>query len=468
MSWYVLRLSIPVEFPLGAAPGAGRDGNAAFVSRDGSGAPLLRGSALAGVLRRDWGKRFNRSKAEVNHWFGHVTSERAAQPSRISVHDVRIESGFLATETRVHNAIDRHSGAPVHGGLFSIESIAPRAKGELRLTLRAIDAELDDATQLLCEIGGLLDSGIIVGGSASRGIGLLRQRADVQARIRIFDLTKVQDHGAWLDERHSQNRGETNQPTVGSVIKSVRPADRTVLDVQLRIPRGQDMLIGGDSGLDASIEPQRIRGADGAALLRFPGSAFRGVICKWVARLAAREGRTVVDSHARALKRSDSDAVRGADLGWGFVSSSERAQFQQNPSALGCPVMALFGSFYAKGRVHISDAIAADSSEFVQRRTHVSIDRFGGGASNGFLFDTDVTTGIGTSNHELSLRIELETPSPDEARWIAETMNAINLGVLRVGSSKASGRFEVASIKANGPQSHYFATIGATGANSNG
>ena len=468
MSWHVLRLSIAVEFPSGAAPGAGRDGNAAFVSRDGSGAPLLRGSALAGVLRHEWVERFDRSKADADHWFGHATTESAGQPSRIGVHDLRIEQGSNATETRMHNAIDRHTGAPIYGGLFSIESIAPRASGALRLTVRAVDAELEDAKQLLSEIGGLLESGITVGGSASRGLGLLRQRTDGESRVRIFDLTKLDDHGAWLDERHSQNRSGAKPPTDGSAIKSVRPTNRTVLDVQLRLPRGQDMLIGGDSGLDASIEPQRIRGADGSTLLRFPGSAFRGVMRKWVARLAVREGHTVRDSHARAAARSRDDKVCGADLGWGYATADERARFRQDPSAVGCPVMSLFGSLYAKGRVHIADAIASDTSGLVQRRTHVSIDRFGGGASNGFLFNTDVTIGIGTPNRELSLRIELENPSSDEARWMAQTIKAIDLGVLRVGSSKASGRFEVASIKANGPHAELFANIGARGANSNG
>ena len=67
MNWNILRLSVPVEFPAGAAPGAGRDGNASYIARDGRGAPVLRGSALAGALRRAWCRAAGRTAKDAQH-----------------------------------------------------------------------------------------------------------------------------------------------------------------------------------------------------------------------------------------------------------------------------------------------------------------------------------------------------------------------------------------------------------------
>jgi CRISPR/Cas system CMR subunit Cmr4 (Cas7 group RAMP superfamily) len=469
MNWNILRLSVPVEFPAGAAPGAGRDGNACYLARDGRGRPVLRGSALAGALRSGWRRATERPAADAEHWFGNASNatSRTGSASRIAVHDVALATDGQDSDRRTHNAIDRHTGAPIDGGLFTVEAIAPGTIGTVLLTVRATAAEVAEATEVLSEILGMLKRGVQVGGSTARGIGIMRTRTERES-FRHFDLAKLDDYAGWLDEQHGRAGLLRTGKFEGTTLKAMPSAARLVLTVRLAIPRGQDMLIGGDSGLDARIEPQVVVAADGTRQWRFPGSAFRGVLRKWVARLATREGLPVADSHARALQRQQAgEKPDGESLGIGFVDPARRAQLEQDPSLVECPVMRLFGSLYAKGRCHVSDALSPVADQQVQRRTHVSIDRFGGGASNGFLFDTMVVTS-GKQTASIPLRIELQAPSAQEAKWIAQTLRAIDLGVLRIGSSKGAGRFEVKSVEADGTHAELFAQFGAKGGMNNG
>lgn len=469
MSWNILRLSVPIEFPAGAAPGAGRDGNASYIARDGRGAPVLRGSALAGALRRTWRRAADRPTKDADHWFGNAsdTTTRAGLASRISVHDVALAGNGRGADIRTHNAIDRHSGAPVDGGLFTVESIPPGTTGTVLLTVRATSEEAAEATDVLGEMLGLLKQGMHVGGSTARGIGLMRARATRES-FRHFDLSKLDDHAAWLDEQHGRAVLLRSGGFEGAALTAQPSKNHLVLTVQLAVPRGQDVLVGGDSGLDARIEPQQVVAADGSMQLRFPGSSFRGVFRKWVARLAAREGLSVADSYARAESRQKSgEKVDGESLGRGFANKARFAQLERDPNLVDCPVMRLFGSLYSKGRCHVSDALVPASADQLQRRTHVSIDRFGGGASNSFLFDT-IVVASGKQTASIPLRIELNAPSEQEAKWIAQTLRAIDLGVLRIGSSKGAGRFEVKSVEADGPHAELFAQFGAKGENHHG
>jgi len=314
------------------------------------------------------------------------------------------------------------------------------------------------------ELGTLLNGGVLVGGSSARGVGLMRARGSSGVAFQSFDLATVDDLASWLDERRAGHAAATarREQIPGSVAST-----RLVIEGLLVIPRGQDLVIGGDSGLDAAIEPQRIKAADGKRMLRFPGSAIRGVMRKWVTRLAAREGHAVADSHAQAVTIRDKAKAAGKDdqfatgeeLGWGFVDKNARTPFQMDPSSLPCPVMRLFGSLYARGRIHVADALIPDTEQAVRQRMHVSIDRVGGGASNGFLFSTQVVC----PTQPIPLRITIDAPTDNEARWIAATLHAMHLGVLRVGSSKAAGRFELAKVQATGAGAQHFERLAKSG-----
>jgi CRISPR/Cas system CSM-associated protein Csm3 (group 7 of RAMP superfamily) len=446
------RVCAAVRFPAGLRPGEGRAGNVLVVARDGQGRPVLRGTALAGALRHAWaesrGKRVH--DEQVSRWFGTCAEDESGGPSPLRVADVVLTSGDpMPSVLRTHNARHRHTGSVLGGGLVDIESLPPGTRGTIVLTL-VDDTDADDANAFLKELVVLLGAGMTLGGNAARGIG--RVELSEAPLLRRFDLSRLDDHADWLDESVETRAGRF--PTSGDAIRVETLVNGLLrITLELVVPRGQDLAVGDGQGLDHDIEPQRVLMPDGRPAWRLPGSTLRGALRAWVLRLAAREGLPVADS----LDRHEVEpSVSGADLAYGFGNAAERERIQdtlasdpgQLEALVRCPVMRLFGSGYSKGRLHIADAFATcDDTEQVRR--HVSVDRLTGGASEGFLFDCAVLT-----RARFTVEVTVRQPTEDEVRWLAASVRALDMGLIRIGSSSAAGRLALERPpRASGPYS---------------
>jgi hypothetical protein len=86
---------------------------------------------------------------------------------------------------------------------------------------------------------------------------------------------------------------------------------------------------------------------------------------------------------------------------------------------------------------------------------HVAVDRITGGASEGFLFDCGVLCG----GAEFPVHITIRSPLEREARWLAKSLRAMDLGLIRLGSSKAVGAIAVRQVAAHGPHQDVFASF---------
>lgn len=466
----VHRLALSLVFPAGVAPGAGKEaGNRLALARNGRGEAVLRGSAVAGALRHAWqATSRRRSEADVQRWFGHAAEGETGvdRPSPLRVCDMRLETGHARELLRHHNATDRHTGAVRPEGLFTLEALPPGTTGHALLDLH-LDATEDDEAALtfLRELVGLLAAGVVLGGHAARGLGHVRLVGP--ARHRRFDLGTLDGLAAWLDESWRQRDLGGEQDAVdGMPFEGTPPEQVLVVDFTLAVPRGQDLCIGEGTGCDHEIEPQRVHCADGTLRWRLPGSSLRGVMRTWVTRLAARDGRSVADSAQRYLDRGR--PATGDELGWGFDDERTRLKkldaLAQTPESLDtlvpCPLMRLFGSLYSASRIHVADALSraardVRSGRDVQTRRHVAVDRITGGASEGFLFDHQaLLEGV------FDVRLTVQAPSADEARWLAQTLRAIDYGLIRLGSSKSAGRLALAGpVRATGPQHQAFTAL---------
>lgn len=477
---FIHRLTVPLIFPAGLAPGGGKDeGNTLVLARGGlDDQVVLRGSAVAGVLRsayaRSSGEQSPKERERALHrWFGRALGDDGARhddrPSPLRVADAVLDQGKAAPRIRTHNAIDRHSGAVRDQGLFSLEALAPGTKATLVLWVE--DPEDVPAQEFLAQLLGLLRGGLIFGGNGARGIGRAVVREGV--RHRRFALGELEDYVAWLDESWAwRSQGEI--PTSGDGLEPVRAeadddGDTLEVDFELAVPRGQDVCVADGVGLDHAIEPHRTSTASGQVRWRIPGSALRGVFRSWVSRLAARAAaKGQCSMPADSVSRFEAHgAATGDDVGWGFVDGQARAKAQeriaQDPAALAevitCPVMRLFGSLFGAGRIHIADALSTqvvDDRCHTQYRKHVAIDRVTGGASEGFLFEHVALVRGPTFRVTLTVR----EPNELEARWLASTIRALDLGLLRVGSSKSAGRLALAGPpRARGPHHSMFTSI---------
>ncbi|MDT8380201.1 MAG: RAMP superfamily CRISPR-associated protein [Desulfotignum sp.] len=445
----IYKITADIIFPEGAAPGAGSSSNRHVLARNGNQKTILRGSVLAGVLRHAYAERLGMSSLEdpVSRWFGEGADPDEDNSSCIRVADAVIRCATV--NERTHNLINRHTGAPAKGGLFSFEAIPPMSKAILSIILEPGAGESEEYDAFIDHLVGILGTGLLVGGHTNRGVGRMMLVDDVS--VRDFDLATVDGSADFLDAQYE----EMNKGVVLSGRKFRPETQQNHLEIKLElgIPRGEDLLIGDGQETDYALNPQSVIFNDGSEHWRIPGSSLRGVVRAWMTRLAARDGETITDSVNNWYDRCDDPkkSYKPDLIGWGFKDTQDRARYQEYPDLLDDPILDLFGSMYKKGRIHISDVFSRPmEQQDVQDRYHVAVDRFSGGANEGALFDNQVLAG---TQLIFPVTILLSTPREKEVQWLVKTLRALHLGILSVGSSKSGGRLEIKSISARGSES---------------
>lgn len=457
----VYKLTTEVVFPEGVSPGAGGDSNKQIIARNGKNEPVLRGTALAGVIRHAYAERLHVKSMddEVVKWFGGALDGNIEKESKIHIADSIINCKTVTERT--HNMINRHTGAAVKGALFTLEAVPPRATAHISLTVKP-NAETDKSNEdFITTLMTILGNGIIVGGSSNRGIG--RMMIDDGFYVRTFDLDTVDGVADFWDAEYTEHRDGVQ--CSGEKIKPVASVDCLTISLKLGIPRGEDLLIGDGQEIDYALQPQKVFFADGTEHWRIPGSSFRGVFRAWMTRLASKENENAknqveneeklidsIEKYTEYVNNENLSEYKAELIGWGFKEGKERKAIQLNPAKLNDPILDLFGSMYKKGRIHFTDSFTekAVQDSDVQDRMHVAIDRFSGGTNEGALFNNQVLVG---NTLIFPITIIIEKAKSDEVRWLVKTLRAIHLGILLVGSSKSSGCLEINNIKAEGQNS---------------
>jgi len=460
----IIKYFLPLIFPEGICPGEDSNGNVNLIARDGQGNPVLRGTSIAGVLRTSFaeyvcGDRFGE---EVSFWFGEKCDSKnpiGRQPSKLSIPDCIFKDdvgGQLSVPINTHNAVNRHSGAVLDKSLFSIEKLPPGVKVNLIIKLDCEDLNDDEIKNFSNFIYLTFSNAIYMGGNLARGIGyakLIKENAgfsdyklDDYNQLKKFlnDEYQIREQKIELvpDKTFDELKSEENIENKNSILN---------VEVKLTISRGQDLVIGDTNALDYDVQMQSVTGADGKKYWRLPGSSFRGVFRNWFNRLAAKDGFDVADNIMDYFQKGIPTAD---ELAWCRIPKEQRKEFQKHPENIPCVVSKLFGSLFAKGRIHFRDIIIPEKNLNVQHRMHVAIDMISGGANEGSLFDNNVLTD--KDNNIFNLNISLKSPTEQEIKWLIKTLHAIDSGLLRVGSSKAAGRLSIENISAMGPLSELF------------
>lgn len=452
MSNRIHLLILPISFPSGVAAGAGGEYNRLAIARDGDGRPVLRGTSFAGVLRRAYSKEQGLTVAHLSAatFFGEaLDGDKQGKPSALRVSDSLIECGKQLTRERTHHLRNRHTKTVARGGLFSLEYCPPKSTANIVLWMTdSFDG--GEGAAFLKNVANIVSRGLCVGGQSARGIGQIEYRD--KPMLRTFDLSNLDDHADMLDIDLAL-RLEPNSIPTGMLAVDTHEDDQNSLNIQLslQIPRGQDLLVGDGRGLNHEIEPQSVLAADGKLYWKLPGSTLRGLFRSWMTKLAAKDGKPVADNFARQQKYQEkqepfSDEINGDNLGRCFLPEEERKT--SNPK-ITCPIANLFGSLYGAGRIHFSDSLviaeSANSKYVEQVRMHVAVDRITGGAAENMLFNNSVL--VSTESTRCSdpfvVKIRISDPNPEEIGWLRKTIIALDIGLLRVGSSKSSGRLEL-------------------------
>ncbi len=472
---HVHRLVFDLRFPYGVAFGEGGAQNELPIARDGLGRPVLRGTALAGVLRAAWRRCLDVSDDDpkVVRFFGIAAGNNndlaavgadgriaGCSDSPLEVPDTPLQLGDVSTVWRTHHLRCRHLGRVVDGGLFRVEATPPHTHASITLWLKGRGDEGE--TAFLASLVAILRRGIVCGGNGNRGIGMAQ--IEGEPRLRTYDLRDDQeavafesDHWKWRQET-GQTLGQDDGPW--TILAPAQLPDAFLkINLTLEIPPGQDLLIGDGQGLDCEIEPQRVRGADGRDYWRLPGGTLRGALADWIKRLARREGKHVADSYDQFCADTQEGRRRdGKWLGNLCIDSIEKPHKREDREALledldeTHPVEDLFGSLLRAGRIHITDglaevskphlsslALAAEENSEVQRRMHVAVNPLTGGAVEHMLFDNLVLVGP----VRFPVTILMERPREQDVHWLARALAALHAGTIRIGSSKSAGRLRL-------------------------
>lgn len=454
---YLDVLFLPLDFAAGISPGEGSEMNVLTVARDGKNRPLLRGTSIAGVLRSAYASNLHEQnlassdiEKETERWFGGAAGgdTKEGTSSRVLVDDAVLELGESDVSTSTHHLRNRHTGVVTDKGLFAMESCPPGTKAVLAIWIRSDDSIADQDREafintMTCQLG----KGLIFGGRNARGVGVAALATD-QGQRRTYALNQVDDYASYLDQsRQWRSKRAIPQDAEPISIEQDKRTDQLQVEVTFRIPRGQDILIAeGDTA-----SPQRVTNAKGEDAWKLPGSSLRGTLKSWMTRLAALDGKSVEDSVAgfKKFRAEEDDDSAYPDL--------------KNMTNNNCPINNLFGTVKQEGRIHVPSAfskVQPDQNES-QLRMHVAIDRITGGAAEGLLFQNHVlTSGAGDKPPRFKHLIRIDTPTADDCNWLAKSLLAIHHGVVRIGSSKSSGRLELESVPtATGANSDLFTNV---------
>lgn len=433
-------LYLPLFFPEGIAPGCGSTYNRLLLARNGQGHPVLRGTALAGALRH----AYDAQSRGADAYFGSAKGQEL-KPSRLKFQDSRLILPD-SIDYRTHHQRNRHTGVVLDGALFSLESCSPRTESETVLWLESDEETRENDREFLAQIVRFFSprsGGFYVGGNVARGIGRAVLRKENPARLRVFDLSKPDDWAAWFTFRSG-----AGNCTEWDIFEPEKDQNQNRLTVQftLTIPSGQDLLIA-----DGDMAPQRVTGANGKIYWRIPGSTMRGLFRSFILRLASRAGKTIGDSIDKWQNLSKEEYT-GDSLAWAFMDKLlKKTQLREDLKKY--PVETLFGTAFQRGKIHFSDAYSPcgeqwnflDNSlcEEEQRRMHVKIDPISGGAVPLALFSNTVLTSAKSPKFDFTMTVD--QPTEEEAKWLAQTLRALDFGLLRLGTTKASGRVKLVS-----------------------
>jgi len=452
----ICRISGTLVFPEGLMPGEESKSNKLTIARNGQGKPLLRGTALAGALR----SRFVDGDAKT--WFGEsLDGEEDTKESRVQVVDSLLDASDDSITSRMHHLRIRHNGVTGKGALFSVEHLPPGTTCPLLLYVNMCGISIDKAEDFLQKLASFLATELTLGGSRSRGLGRVKCK-DNCLTLHRYDLSHTDGYIAWTDARYLDRRGLSLSGGEKLEVKANTKTQTLTLTLSLSIPRGEDFLIAEDQ----NMQPQKTKAADGQSYWRIPGASLRGLLRSWMTRLAVRqalnEGKepSIRDSQKRWDDSFEDPKTYKPDMiGWGFFEKEEHKYYQEHPGDLFDPILDLFGSFYKQGRLHITDALSSrpiDQERDIQERTHVAIDRFSGGANEGALFTNQVLI---ASDLHFSTTITITQPQPDEVAWLIQTLRALHVGIITIGSSKSAGRLEIRGIEAKGKLKDKFVTF---------
>lgn len=339
--------------------------------RDGLGRLVVPGTALAGCLRR----------VVVDPLWGGQPGDHEAAVSRITTRDAPFSGVTEQLDVRDGVAIDRNTGAAADRMLHGREVVAPGSTFALSFSLDVVASNQGDPQKdglvLVTHLVRALEAGISVGGSTTRGLGMLRLVPGA-----TVTWTPLASAAAFLECLKSGPQSVT-LPT------DVQPAPHRTVTVTIPWTPRSPLLVSVPvvGGVDAL--PRHVR-TEGGVRLMVPGSSIKGVLRSHAERIVRT--LTALPIPERPLDQFQQDVPlvreifgRAPDArgegGWrGALTCAD---------VVTCEPIADWDDLVAalmprESRVEAASLV--ETSAWLRVDDHVAISRWTGGADDGKLF----------------------------------------------------------------------------------
>lgn len=445
---FMARIVIEAKSPLNIGSGSKGIKSDSLVLRDINGLPFIPGTTIAGLLRHTLGEDEEKVMGSQEMGSPLIITEAKMLDSDGTVLDgiiprERLDSPFLRNyrqlPIRQHARIG-HRGATVKGGKFDEEIVLKGTRFCFEMEMLSDNGDDTRFKELL----DTMNSGTFRIGSGSRsGFGEIEIVGN-QCQYKKVDLTD-KDQRAWYLQKSSSLREEW---TDGVTVDLGKPSTDGWTTYLLELKPADFMLFGSGFGNDkADMTFVRETFADwssGTAQVKdrehvvlIPASSVKGALSHRIA------------FHYNKLREKFADTLAEGESADDFVGKNNAA------------VKAVFGSEGKKdtkgkmqdkqrGNVLMSDIIKeADIASKIL--SHVSIDRFTGGAIDGALFNEEVLFAKG-----LDLRLTLIVRNTafedkDVKTAFEDALKDLCTGMLPLGggTNRGNGCFE-GTIKRNG------------------
>lgn len=393
-----------------------------------TGKPHIPGSSLAGSLKRHLRNATTWMANDPSAW-EEATGDIDRSRSRLAVLGATVRDGTV--QSRGSTAVNPTRRAALENTLREEQWVEPGVIDVLLCHDGERDAEL---------VAELLSWRPVIGRGASSGMG---RALPIEVRTLTLDLTKAEHLRWWLSTRHTWYAAPATTPCpdgtcavepqrasgeVGQEAEPTWDAGVTVLQVRWRVV--DPIHIGTHEGnradgIDApSVNTDDLLGKKQATIARtmrlkgevlIPGSSWKGIY------------RHRTDHIATVLGMTEVERQRLGDV--------------------------LFGSLARAGLLRFADTVAAAT---VVTRTHVSIDRFTGGALDGGLFTVEAIAPHTELDHRISANRDVP---PEVVALLTHVTRDLHDGLIGVGGHTTRG---YGSVVASTEEAVGMLTAGAT------
>lgn len=384
------------------------------LAEDGTGRCYVPGTSLAGPMRAWLTSRLDQKESHplICALFGYVDKDDG-QASSLFVHDSPIE-GDVKRERRHGIAIDPRTGTTQEGFFYTLALLPKGTRLPLAMELDILEdyGDLDPARDghpagaMARVIEALKEGDIRFGACKTRGMGKVKLE---DLKVDHYDFTKDKDAlDAWLDDKPRSLELEA----LDKAFPPPELAESCLYNIAIKWRAASPLMIkSGRDGAEADMMPLMSGVGGGGLAPVIPGSSLKGVL-----RSQARKIMNTLFGDPPLLPKEEKDGEP-----WLILAD-------------------LFGSKNQAGRLRIDDVYYGENASisqedwlneaatamdgFTERRQHVAIDRFTGGASDGALYSVrPVKRGEGWDDIVLSL---------DASNAVSEANTLKELALLRL------------------------------------